>query len=219
MKTTPQRLACVTLCALMLAPFAVAQPVQVNANAAVRGAASRPTLPPAAAVRASTAVNTSPSVRPQPGLNAQASSHASANAQQRGLKVAALASGGATTEEIRTAAHANRDVVLERVDSQIEVGGQITADLNRQARHLDGEAKANFKAAMKDVKTAEKAVRRSLRTARKAKGEAQADAQAQLAADYAAYTEAVARAEAAAAPTPPAASTEGTVSAETEPQS
>ena len=76
MKTTPQRLACVTLCTLMLAPFAVAQPVQVNANAAVRGAASRPALPPAAAVRASTAVNASPSVRPQPGLNAQANSRA-----------------------------------------------------------------------------------------------------------------------------------------------
>ncbi len=219
MKTTPQRLACLTLCTLMLAPFAGAQPVQVNGNAAVRGATTRPALPPTAAVRASTSVNAAPAVRAQPGLNAQANSRASVNAQQRGLKVAALASGGATSEEIRTAAHANRDVVLERVDSQIEVGGQITADLNRQARHLDGEAKADFKAAMKEVKTAEKAVRRSLRTARKAKGEAQADAQAQLATDYAAYTEAVARAEAAAAPTPPAASTEGTVSTEAGPQS
>lgn len=212
MKTTPQRLACVTLCTLMLAPFAVAQPVQVNGNAAVRGAASRPTLPPAASVRATAATQATPTVRAQPGLNAQAGAHASVNAQQRGLKVAALASGGATAEEIRTAAHANRDVVLERVDSQIEVGGQITANLNRQARHLKGEAKADFKAAMKELKTAEKAVRRSLRTARKATGEAQAEAQAKLAADYTAYTEAVARAEAAANPTAPAASTEAAAS-------
>ena len=219
MKTTPQRLAVLTLGALILAPIAFAQPVQVNANAAVRGAAARPALPPAAAVRASTTMQASPAVRAQPGLNAQATSRASVNAQQRGLKVAALASSGATTEEIRTAAHANREVVLERVDSQIEVGGRITADLNRQARHLDGEAKADFKAAMKEVKTAEKAVRRSLRTARKAKGEAQADAQAQLATDYAAYTEAVARAEAAASPTPPATSTEGSVSTAAGPQS
>lgn len=204
MKTTPQRLACVTLCTLMLAPAAFAQPVQVNANAAVRGAASRPTLPPAAAMRASAAVEASPALRAQPDLSAQAGARGSAMAQERGLRVAALASGGATADEIRTAAHANRDAVLTKVDSQIEVGGRITADLNRQARHLEGDAKVAFKAAMKDVKAAEKAVRRSLRAARKAEGEeAQAAAQAQLAADYTAYTEAVARAEATTKPAEP----------------
>ncbi|MBX3750582.1 MAG: hypothetical protein KF897_10895 [Opitutaceae bacterium] len=64
MKTTPQRLTCVTLTALLLAPFAVAQSVQ--AGGAVRGAASRPALPPAASVRAEAAakVETTPETQP-----------------------------------------------------------------------------------------------------------------------------------------------------------
>lgn len=202
MKTTPKRLDCFTLIALLLAPLAGAQPVHVGAGA--RAAAARPNLPPPAAVHASATANATPAVRTHPPLaapshpSAQAGTQASVVAQERGLRVAALANSGATADEIRTAAQANRDAVLANVDAQIEVGGRITAELNRQARHLDGEAKVAFKSAMKDLKAAEKAVRRSLRTARKATADAQAEAQAQLATDYTAYTEAVARAQAAA---------------------
>ncbi len=223
MKTTPHHLACALSCALLLTPFASAQPAQaggaINATGAAQAAIQRPVVAPSvpagASLRGSASTNLPPTARANPGLNPQATTHASVNAQERGLTVAALASSGATVDEIRTAATANRDGVLASVDGQLEIGGQITANLRRQSRHLEGEAKANFKAAMEDVKTCEKTARQSLRAARKAKGDAQAEAQAKLADDYAAYTEAVARAEAAATVTPEPTDSAGTTTGTT----
>jgi hypothetical protein len=227
MKTTPHHLAYAISCALLLTPFASAQPAHaggaINAGGAAQAAIQRPvvapSMPAGASVRGSASTNLPPTDRANPGLNPHATTHASVKAQERGLTVAALASSGATVEEIRTAAKANRDGVLANVDGQLEIGGQITANLRRQSRHLEGDAKVNFKAAMEDVKASEKTVRQSLREARKAKGDAQAEAQAKLADDYAAYTEAVARAEAAAtvkpAPTDSADTTTGTTTTTT----
>lgn len=223
MKTKPHHLACAISCALLLTPFTSAQPAHaggaINAGGAAQAAIQRPVVAPSvpagASMRGSASVNLPPTARANPGLNPQATTHASVHAQERGLTVAALASSGATVEEIRTAARANRESVLANVDGQLEIGGRITANLRRQSRQLEGEAKVNFKAAMEDVKTCEKTVRQSLREARKAKGDAQAEAQARLADDYAAYTEAVARAEAAATATPAPAGSAGTTTTAT----
>jgi hypothetical protein len=219
MKTHPHHHAIVTAFALLLAPAASVQ-AAAQAGGALNGAAGaaaavqRPNLPPSpppasarGAINSSATFDAARPARDGVGLNANATEHASVMARERGLTVAALASSGAsaslnsraTVEQIRTAAHNNRDLALAEVDTRIDASVRATKQLRREARSLEGNARVDFDASINEVKIREKAVKQGLKAARKAKGEAQAGAQARLADDYTAYAEAVARAEAAAA--------------------
>jgi len=217
MKTHRYCHAIIPALALLVTPYANAQAGgAVEGTVGAAGALQRPIPAPppsaAAGVHGAGAVQAQRPIRDGVGLNANATTHAALEARQTGLTVAALASTGATAsldsratvEQIRAAAHANRDAILAEVKTRIDASVRATARLRSEARRLDGDARAEFQASIDDVKVREKAVKQSLKTARQARGDAQTAAQSRLAADYTAYAEAVARAEAAATPATPA---------------
>jgi hypothetical protein len=109
---------------------------------------------------------------------------------------------GFSADTIRSANVEERQQLTTNIDKRVETSAEALATLKHEGKPLEGQAKADFKTAMKDVDAREKELKASMKTARKASAEAWADNRAEVAARYEAYTEAVARAEnAAKAPT------------------
>lgn len=177
-----------------LAP-ALSAPAAVTASTAVTaGAANRGGNPPAEATR---------------GVNAEATTHASATGQTRGLAVAQLASG-------QTAVTTNLPETVRAIhEASFETRGQLTADLEtrldattRQLVELRAKAdqggeksRAEFAHALVEVRQQEKELRASLRAAMKVSDEkAWGEAQSALAKEYGAFAKAVAHAEVVAQP-------------------
>lgn len=192
--TATARAATAATPAANLAP-ALSAPAAVTASTAVTaGAANRGGNPPAGVTR---------------GVNAEATTHASATGQTRGLAVAQLASG-------QTAVTTNLPETVRAIhEASFETRGQLTADLEtrldattRQLVELRAKAdqggeksRAEFAHALVEVRQQEKELRASLRAAMKVSDEkAWGEAQSALAKEYGAFAKAVAHAEVVAQP-------------------
>jgi hypothetical protein len=109
--------------------------------------------------------------------------------------VVAVTNAGPSSDHIRRADVNARSEIIAGIDGRISAGSRTVGELNSRARTLSGEAKADFKAAMKDVDAREKDLKASVKAARKASPEAWAESRAHVAASYEAYTQSLARAE------------------------
>lgn len=117
---------------------------------------------------------------------AVARAHAASSALDRGL----------SDDWIRGAGVSAREHLATDIDRRIEASHDAMASMKSHAGMLEGSARADFKAATKDVAAREKALKASVKSARRASAEAWVDRRAEVAANYEAYTRSVARAEA-----------------------
>lgn len=184
-------------------------PASVNVGGAAQGAAStvvRPPLAPPAAANSAAATNSAVSGSTT-GVNANATTHASATGQTRGLSVATEASRQAsvtvntadTVALIKQSAFSIRDSVTAEVQTRVDASARVVADLEARAEQGGEKSRAAMAKALVDVRAREKALRASLRDAAKTSKESSwGEIQSVLAKDYGAYAQAVASAEAAA---------------------
>jgi hypothetical protein len=130
---------------------------------------------------------------------------------QLGLVVAASPSKAASTALLLTSASTaikncafdSRNALLADIESRVRAARDAVADLEREARSLAGEARDDFKSALKDVRMREGALQESIRTAKRATKDGWPDQRALLASNYGDYAGAVTRLEtAASAPGP-----------------
>ncbi len=132
-----------------------------------------------------------------------ADAHASVMGEARGRSVATLAAGGAsaslntaeTVHAIQSQAMASREQLLAELHTRVDASAKAMTTVRESGAKLDGEAKANFKAASADVKAKEKALNKSMKAAEKADADTWVTARAKLASDFDAYAAAVAHAE------------------------
>lgn len=136
------------------------------------------------------------------GANA-ADAHASVMGEARGRSVATLAAGGASTSlntaatvhAIQSQAMESREQLLAELHTRVDASAKAMTTVRESGAKLDGQAKADFKAASADVKAKEKALNQSMKAAEKADASTWVTARAKLAGDYDAYAAAVAHAE------------------------
>lgn len=118
----------------------------------------------------------------------------------------AIALGGAPiAADIRASTLETRNELGTQLDENVAAGERAMEAARIQAKSLQGAARAQFKAAADDVRTAQRRLNQSLKKAQKASADEWDQARAALAADYEAYTHAVTQAQriAASSLTPP----------------
>lgn len=99
---------------------------------------------------------------------------------------------------IRVATFENRSEVLGGLRNRLQQTKTTLAEFRRTENEMSAEGRTQFKSAMDEVKSREKALDKSLRAAERASSSEWDAARAQLVADYDAYAAAVARIDAAA---------------------
>lgn len=104
-----------------------------------------------------------------------------------------------TLSALRESSIEQRDATLEAVHTRFDQSAAAAAQLRESGAQLQGDARARFKTAWKDVRSSERSLKRSLKAAQRADAEGWVEARERLATDYDAYAAAVSRAEVAAA--------------------
>jgi hypothetical protein len=117
---------------------------------------------------------------------------------QRHVATTALNSGPSSLA-IHAASRTEREQLATDIDERVAASSKAMAAMKTQSKSLNGDARAEFKSAAKDVDAREKELHASLKAARDASDETWVDRRASVAASYEAYTQSVGRAEAIAA--------------------
>ncbi len=97
--------------------------------------------------------------------------------------------------KIQSADYSSRSDLTSNVEQSIDSQKSQLKTVKREGRHLDGQAKSDFKSAWEDVEAREKDLKHSLRDARNASATDWDAARTKLAADYQAFESAVSRAQ------------------------
>jgi hypothetical protein len=126
---------------------------------------------------------------------------------QLGVVVTASSTRAASSALLLTSASASikicdfpgRNALLADIDARVKTAGEAIEELERDATSLTGEARDDFKSALKDVKSQESALKQNLHTAKKATEESWPEQRTLLASTYGEYAGAVSRLETAAA--------------------
>jgi hypothetical protein len=190
------------------APPAAAVNSGVQAGASAQSAANAASRPAAGAVSGATGVQAATNVhgeRPlRSGAEVGAGADVSAAARTNSVATQAQTSlhgslnTAETAQQLRATAMEHRDSVLNAVESRIDAGADASARLQRSAKRIEGSARTEYDASVKELRAREKALQSSLRAARKAGADNWEQARTQLAADYEAYSQAMTQLETSA---------------------
>lgn len=106
-----------------------------------------------------------------------------------------MLSTGFSAETIRVSRIEERQQLAADISKRLDATKDAMATLKTDAKVLEGDAKADFKAAAKEVRACEKELKAKVKSARKAPADAWSENRAKLAASYEAYMQSVTRAE------------------------
>lgn len=187
-------------------------PPAVQAGAAAQsataaGAAVRPPVVSPAAASSTAGTQAAAGASPASSVNVNATTHASATGQAKGLSTATTVghnldvtvNTASTVSEIQHAAFSAHKELAADIEARVDASTKVMTDLREKAEAAGDKSRQEFAKALVEVRAREKALRTSLKATTKAAGESTwGEVQSALAKDYGAYAEAVAKAEAAA---------------------
>jgi len=125
--------------------------------------------------------------------NATTSSSSSMNSSGTMSSSAALGTNDALATSLQTTDYSNRSQLAQEVDQRIDAQKDTLKALKKEGKHLDGQAKSDFKAAWDDVEAREKDLKHSVREVRNASADRWDAARSQLASNYQAFESAISR--------------------------
>ncbi len=104
-----------------------------------------------------------------------------------------LSSNDPLATSLQSTDYANRSQLAQEVDQRIDAQKETLKSLKKEGKHLDGQAKSDFKAAWDDVEAREKDLKHSEHQVRNASQDRWDAARSQLASNYQAFEAAVSR--------------------------
>ena len=127
-----------------------------------------------------------------PNYNSSSSSMNSSSSNLN-TSTSGLGSEDPLATSLQSTDYANRSQLAQQVDQRIDSQKDTLKSLKKQGKHLEGQAKSDFKAAWDDVEAREKDLKHSVREVRNASSDRWDAARSQLASNYQAFEAAVSR--------------------------
>jgi hypothetical protein len=139
--------------------------------------------------------NTSPNYNSSSSssMNGSSSSMNSSRSADMTASTSALGSDDPLATSLQSTDYNNRSQLAQQVDQRIDSQKDTLKSLKKQGKHLEGQAKSDFKAAWDDVEAREKDLKHSVREVRNASSDRWDAARSQLASNYQAFEAAVSR--------------------------
>lgn len=117
----------------------------------------------------------------------------SMNSSSSTMNSSALNANDPLATSLQSTDYTNRSQLAEQVDQRIDAQKDTLKSLKKEGKHLDGQAKSDFKAAWDDVEAREKDLKHSVHQARSATADRWDAARSQLASNYQAFEASVSR--------------------------
>ena len=128
-----------------------------------------------------------------PNYSSSASSSSMNSAASADASASAMSANDPLATSLQSTDYNNRSQLAQQIDQRIDSQKDTLKSLKKQGKHLDGQAKSDFKAAWDDVEAREKDLKHSVREARNASADRWDAARSQLASNYQAFEAAVSR--------------------------
>jgi len=128
-----------------------------------------------------------------PNSNSSSSMNSSSSPSYAGSSSATMNQNDPLATSLQSADYTNRSQLAEQVDQRIDAQKDTLKSLKKEGKHLEGQAKSDFKAAWDDVEAREKDLKHSVRQVRNASSDRWDAARSQLASNYQAFEAAVSR--------------------------